>query len=392
MLAGILNSPPLFPPIDLTGILCLLTAAPLQIQGFATPPSHTTAREANHFCKRSYVGTTRTQSSITDNQIVDTSSHEDQINQLLKGRHKWLGGAYHPEDCCVYGIPSHSGHVICLSPNNTEEDYTINFLPLPSAIATPKKDKSHQFKWLRGIIANDVLFGIPAWFDGVLTVDLSAWRKWRDVNPESRIADEELSDEFINILPLPNSDADDKIQNKRWMWHGAALNAEKSAIYCIPSNADRVLKVDLMTMRTSYLPIPASSQLTLSNKWYGGILGNDNAIYGVPYAAGSVLRIDANRDTVSLLGEYGTNQYNWHGGILANGNIYAFPAHSDEVLKIDTAKDLGEQDRISTLPIQRADYDVDKAERYKWLGGSMGSDGNVVSLCESFRWFAAILS
>lgn len=164
------------------------------------------------------------------------------------------------------------------------------------------------------------------------------------------------------------------------MWHGAALNTNKTAIYCIPSNAQQVLKVDLTTMSTSYLPIPSNNnELSLTNKWYGGILGHDNAIYGIPYAAGSVLRINANDDTVSLLGEYGTNQYNWHGGILENGDIYAFPAHAETVLKIDTRKDLFDDKRLSALPIHRGVNDSDRVRRYKWLGGSKGADGNVVS-------------
>jgi hypothetical protein len=352
---------------------------------------------SRHYHDTSRVARSATTPSIKERDITspEEAPAADPVHQILKGRHKWLGGAYHSDDGCVYGIPSHSGHVICLSPkvgsssSHDEDDaYTINFLPLPSAIATPKKDKSHQFKWLRGIIANDTLFGIPAWFDGVLAVDLAAWRRWREENSEccAIVSDESLSQNMVSILPLPDMRQDagndyDAMHNKRWMWHGAALNANKTAIYCIPSNADRVLKVDLISMSTSYLPVPTSTTapLSLSNKWYGGLLGEDNAIYGVPYAAGSVLRIDANFDTVSLLGDYGTNRYNWHGGILAKGSIYAFPAHAEAVLKIDTAVGLNGDERLSTLPIQRAEYDLDGVTRYKWLGGSMGADGNVVS-------------
>ena len=83
-------------------------------------------------------------------------------------------------------------------------------------------------------------------------------------------------------------------------------------------------------------------------------------------------RIDANTDQVSILGNYGAKQYNWHGGLLSqiNGAIYAFPAHSMQVLKIDTVKN-GLQ---TLLTIQRAPYDNDNVTRYKWLGGSIGAD------------------
>jgi hypothetical protein len=190
----------------------------------------------------------------------------------------------------------------------------------------------------------------------------------------------------------------------RWLWHGAALNANKTAIYCIPSNAHQVLKVDLDKSKCSLLPIPdeiksTSTSTTIeatplgqTNKWYGGILGDDNAIYGIPYSAANVLRIDANTDTVSLLGSYGLKKYNWHGGIKAekNGYIYCFPAHHSHVLKIDTNSNLDNTaadddaddiySRLSLVPIQRASYDKDQVTRYKWLGGSMGKDGNIYGM------------
>ena len=332
-------------------------------------------------------------SSSPSSSSTLTATTSTQSHQLLHGRHKWLGGAYHEPYECVYGIPSHSGHVICLSPSrhdDTHHYYDMNFLPLPPSIAAPKKDRSHQFKWLRGIVVDEKLFGIPAWFDGVLAVDIGKWRRWREdaANIDKRIVnDDRLSGELVDILPLPTDHEDDNTDGRgnnrpmRWMWHGAALNSNQTAIYCIPSNARQVLKVDLTTMSTSYLPIPSSinNDLSLTNKWYGGILGQDNAIYGIPYAAGSVLRINANDDSVSLLGDYGTNQYNWHGGILAKGSIYAFPAHAESVLRIDTSAGLQDEERLSTLPIERADYDNDGITRYKWLGGSKGADGNVVS-------------
>jgi hypothetical protein len=334
-------------------------------------------------------------------------SDEEQIKQLLSGKHKWLGGAVdHQGDGSVYGIPSHSQHVICLCPpkNNNDGDSTtsdssswqVHMLPLPKHTRGKSNNgKHHQFKWLRGIIVNETLFGIPSWSQsGVLSVDIGAWRRWREVNSK-RIVEEELSDKFVNVVPLPQPDTKEQFANHkstsshRWMWHGAALNQNSTAIYCIPSNAHQVLKLDLQTMTTSFLSIPPlptstpeqhSKILQSTNKWYGGIRGrDDNAIYGIPYAASSVLRIDANDDTVSLLGDYGMNKYNWHGGVMSqNGRIYAFPAHSEHVLRIDTTIGIEGEERLRTLPINRAEYDVDGVRRYKWLGGSLGADGNVV--------------
>ena len=77
------------------------------------------------------------------------------------------------------------------------------------------------------------------------------------------------------------------------------------------------------------------------------------------------------------------------GGLLARstGVIYAFPAHSNEVLCVDTniktnkLQSMGEDDadeswRVSTIHIQRHENDTDPHDlQYKWLGGSYGADG-----------------
>ncbi|KAK1747043.1 hypothetical protein QTG54_002387 [Skeletonema marinoi] len=331
---------------------------------------------------------------------------EDQIRQILVGKHKWLGGAI-SDSGTIYGIPSHSNYVICLSPSTTQDDdnesdsdssYQINMLRLPSYITNnAKRDggkhKDHHFKWLRGIISNESLYGIPAWSkDGVLKVNIHEWSKWREANPSRRIidGDDDLSNTLVTTIPFPDAD-DEQQKHYRWAWHGAALNTNSTAIYCIPSNAQHVLKVDLETSTTSYLSIPPlphmepahhSKLLSGSNKWYGGILGNDNCVYGIPYAAGSVLCIDANTDEVSLLGDFGWNKYNFHGGIKSSkGAIYAFPAHADKVLKIDTTITNGDDgEKLSLLSIQRAPYDNDPVTRYKWLGGSIGKDGNIFGM------------
>jgi hypothetical protein len=337
------------------------------------------------------------------------NTEEEKIRQVLIGKHKWLGGAI-SDSGAIYGIPSHSNYVISLSPSNTTQEnlndnirnsgvssYQINMLRLPSYVANnAKKDggkhKDHQFKWLRGIINNNFLYGIPAWSkDGVLKVNIHEWSKWKEANPSRRIidGDDELSNKLVTTIPFPDVNQQ---QHYRWAWHGAALNTNSTAIYCIPSNAQHVLKVDLETSTTAYLSIPPlrgmdptrhAKLLSGTNKWYGGITGDDNCVYGIPYAAGSVLCIDANTDEVKLLGDFGWNKYNFHGGIKSSkGAIYAFPAHANSVLKIHTTIINGDNDddKLSLLPIQRAPYDNDTVTRYKWLGGCTGKDGNIFAM------------
>ncbi len=333
---------------------------------------------------------------------------EEKVDGIyLQGKHKYLGGAMDPVDGRIYGIPSHASDVICLSPpevvssadGDVEEDsnfgeYIMNKIPLPHSIAMGKNKK---FKWLRGIIWNGFLYGIPAWSnEGVLRVDIDQyWGRRR----------QDKIDDIVTVLPFPQGalggnhssslgNNDDSNTNNmdgeyptRWLWHGAAMNKNETAMYAIPSNAHHILKIDLEMQKTSLLPIPVTvTPLTQTNKWYGAILGDDNAIYGVPYAASGLLRIDANTDTVELIGEdeFGLRKYNWHGGVKAgNGKIYCFPAHNSHVLSVDTTASASmndNRDRLSLLPIHRAPYDDDKVTRYKWLGGSLGRDGNVYGM------------
>jgi hypothetical protein len=113
-----------------------------------------------------------------------------------------------------------------------------------------------------------------------------------------------------------------------------------------------------------------------TNKWYGGITGKDNCVYGVPYRTCAVLKIDCTAETATLVGpDYGTTKYNWHGGVQVNGKIYAHPSHADTVLVIDTNP--GASTVCFELPIERARYDTDPRKNYKWLGGSIGLDGNI---------------
>lgn len=292
---------------------------------------------------------------------------------LMPTTHKHLGGAYDPTDGVIYGVPANSRAVLCLRPvyggddgddgdmnQRRVIDYQMETIPIPSWIAETK------MKWLRGIVHGGYLWAIPSWASAVLCVDLDAYWGRRPGDGD-----------IVKLLPLPAEQPDGMI----WQWHGAGLNVEKTAIYCIPANAQQVLKVDMKTKTTSLIPIdfdPAqypNFRLDLGNKWYGGILGNDNAVYGICYRSCAVLRIDCETDTAALVGpDYGCAGFNWHGGIKMNGKIYAHPSHApDTVLVIDT----NQKGACSELPIERASYDKDDRKNFKWLGGAVGRDGNI---------------
>jgi len=284
---------------------------------------------------------------------------------LMPGTHKHLGGAYDASDGCIYGVPANSLSIMCIYPDPLAGgEYRLKTIPLPERI------QKRQMKWLRGIIAHGYLWAIPAWADSVLCVDLDAYWGRRKL-PEGQT-------DVVQLIALP----DEHPKSMRWQWHGAGINKEQTAIYCIPSNSKKVLKVDIASKTTSFIEIEYDQEkypefsLDVTNKWYGGIVGDDNAIYGIPYRACAVLRIDSRDETAKLIGpNYGIGNYFWHGGIKKNGKIYAHPSHADTVLVIDTKVE--SKGIVSELPIHRAEYDKDTRQNYKWLGGTIGADGNI---------------
>lgn len=60
---------------------------------------------------------------------------------------------------------------------------------------------------------------------------------------------------------------------------------------------------------------------------YGGIMGGDGCIYGVPYTAERVLRINPMTQEVDMIGdELPSSGWKYHGGVCGpDGNIYCIP-------------------------------------------------------------------
>jgi hypothetical protein len=221
------------------------------------------------------------------------------------------------------------------------------------------------------------LFGIPAWnVNGVLKVQLDT--------KEVKVLPLPRPPSYYNSDPIPWKDETANIDRGRWMWHGGAVGKSsdgKAAIYCPPSNAEHVLKVYLDGSDRVEEIGPALS--VGQNKWYGGILGVDGCIYAPPYTATGVLRIDPANDSVEVLGDFPEGGWKWHGGLLAKntGVLYSFPAHSKEILCVDTnvrgvTSEDGKDDeswRVTTIPIRRHENDTDSPDlKYKWRKLSKG--------------------
>jgi hypothetical protein len=125
-------------------------------------------------------------------------------------------------------------------------------------------------------------------------------------------------------------------------------------------------------------------------KWYGGIVGSDGCIWGIPHNHSYVLHIDPTNDKVTLLGqgdeEIGRQplpegMWKWHGGLRAGHKIIGFPNNSNSVLVIDCSNDLK---RIYTIGdesvLKSGRHRIPQDNRYKYLGGALTQDGRAAYL------------
>ena len=314
-------------------------------------PSLLQQRIKPYSTKKRYSFIVLSHQQLHSSPTITNDIHASNNTLIFKGRRKWLGGVVN-KDGSIYGIPSHTQSLLKIS--FTNQNPNIESITLPSTIHTKRR-----FKWLRGIIHNDTLFCIPSWSqDGVLKIH--------------------LKDDSMEVIPFPENEKG----NDRWLYHGGVLveTNHTGAIYCIPSNANRILKIthEENHTKSEYIgPFLKSNNMT-KNKWYGGIKGFDNAIYGIPYSSPHVLRIDSNTDEVSLLGNLTSERYKWHGGVLSpiNGCIYGIPSHTNTILKINTT-----DSTITLLPTPLNYYNQTTLEqKYKWGGTVIGQDDCIYGL------------
>jgi len=107
--------------------------------------------------------------------------------------------------------------------------------------------------------------------------------------------------------------------------------------------------------------------LSGSNKWAGGVLAPNGNIYAIPISSNQVLEIDPVNQTTSLFGSFsGTNK--WFGGVLApNGKIYGIPFNSTQVLEIDPVN-------------QTTNLFGSFSGTNKWIGGVLAPNGNIYAI------------
>ena len=204
----------------------------------------------------------------------------------LHGQSLYLGGEIGC-DGKIYFIPGHALRVLVLDPQ-TDKVYQVGPV-FPG-----------KFKWLRGIVVGEVIYGLPCNDDTVLRIHV----------PTLEITTIKIPyHEFYNTENGYSPEICKQQQESLWKYHGGGISPKDGCIYVIPQMALHVLKIDPKTEKCEFVG-PA---LEGRYKYYGGIISKiDNALYGVPHNASNVLRIDPPHITTH--GNLNADGHKWHGG------------------------------------------------------------------------------
>jgi hypothetical protein len=127
---------------------------------------------------------------------------------------------------------------------------------------------SGDFKWLRGVEIPAEVMGRDAYPSGCcLALPCNSENGCvLKIDPETANVIT-----FVSGQSVPNVD-------EGWLYHGGNLAADKF-VYAIPASANRVMKIDAREETTEYI----GPEYDGKAKWYGGIMGVDGCIYGIPH-------------------------------------------------------------------------------------------------------------
>eukprot|EP00820_Chromera_velia_P020875 Cvel_29471.t1-p1 / transcript=Cvel_29471.t1 / gene=Cvel_29471 / organism=Chromera_velia_CCMP2878 / gene_product=hypothetical protein / transcript_product=hypothetical protein / location=Cvel_scaffold4039:8758-10065(+) / protein_length=436 / sequence_SO=supercontig / SO=protein_coding / is_pseudo=false len=280
---------------------------------------------------------------------IDTSSGcATTIGPRLRGKLKWLRGIL-TEDGAIIGIPSNANSVLRIDPQTGDVssfgggldgrwkwhgavlagDGNIYCIPCNAEQVLKIRPKTREVeligpffkgrqKWYGGLLGRDgKVYGIPNNADSVIRID-----------PQTSLVD------MIGKVPLGG-----------WKWHGGAEGPD-GALYGVPSHADRVLRIDPLAGSVELLgdPIPEGKYRPGGRYKYGGaVVGSDGCLYCLPSDADRVLRVDTQSKQVTEVGPSFLQAHNkWQNGFLGSDDkIYAIPLNAPGVLCIDCKRGPG---------------------------------------------------
>lgn len=363
------------------------------------------------------------------------------VGPAYEGKYKWLRAVEGP-DGALYGIPCHANRVLRIMPRvdgepeinlvgpeflgewlwhggvvasdgaaycvpqSAERVLRIRFEPLRIDLVGPKW--AGKWKWYGGLKSGDTVYGIPAcarsvlkietqmgqepkvscigeledggwkWHGGVVCADGTVFGAPSNAHEVLRIKGDEVTTIGNKIKGGLHRDDD------KYKFLGAVVGKD-DCCYCVPSDADYVLKIDPKTSEVSYfghsLAYLSKGQSKGQNKWQNGALLADGKIYCIPLKAEVVLRIDTDRGCVETLSHPARGLNLWEGGVVGNdGALYCIPLKCSQVLRISPAAENNNNLEPITTP-------KSAREKKTTFSGTDNDDDTAAGSCSPFRSF-----
>ncbi len=254
----------------------------------------------------------------------------------LPGKYKWYGGLVGKSDGAIYGVPQNSGSVLRIHPTKRNDEEI-----LCSVNVTLHGDLgSGLHQWHGGGVSSDgTIVCIPNNANTILLIKPPNTTANETDEPQLSIIGGE------DVVATGNNVGR---RDRKYKYLGSASD-EECNVYCFPSGAEYVLRVNTRTNRIDEIgPSLYESKLERlkQNKWQNGFYCPlDKCVYAIPLAAETVLKIDlkSNDDgddsaVVSTMGlplDPNGGLAKWEGGVITeNGLMYCMPNNFKKVLKI----------------------------------------------------------
>eukprot|EP00939_MAST-03C_sp_MAST-3C-sp1_P000012 g12.t1 len=227
---------------------------------------------------------------------------------------KWHGGVESAFNGCIYAVPCNSKRVLVIDPSAKDDENIVTL------VGPELNGRTKFYGCLEG--SDGAIYGIPQNAGRVLRIDPKGCNRVTLVGP--------------NLGEGGNK------------WHGGVSTSDKTAIFCIPNHACRVLKIDCVHQKVFPVgPTLAGKDFGWNNgkyKYLGGVCGYNDAIYFMPGFAEKVLKVtpsmvdEANEGGVEVIGPSLTDRQNkWQNGYYsANGDhaVYGIPVQAQRILRI----------------------------------------------------------
>ena len=225
---------------------------------------------------------------------------------------KWYGGLL-GVDGNIYGIPNCS---------NTVFKFNVETQLVELLEAEDGDLGVGGWKWHGGASSGDFIYGFPANETRVLKIEPLTGRVYRI--GEEIVYNDEQWQHHRNAA-----------KKSKYKFGGGITDPKSGNVYCFPSDSHMVMKITVATDEVTLIGEPLLPHM--NNKWQNGFVSEvDGCIYAIPCNATHVLRIDPTTDEVSMVGpDFGEDLEKWEGGCVgADGALYCFPQMHKQVLRI----------------------------------------------------------